>query len=111
MRNEAGFDMASAMLNVNPIIVTNPVEVIADNPGTITQIECEAEAFPPPTYNWTQQLGSTTVFVSESSDSGVFEFSPLAFGDEGIYQCFATSNGLTVNSTTTAVSGEYDYKS
>ena len=101
--------MANAILNVSPRIITNPVAEIADNPGTIAQLECEAEAFPPPTYRWTQQQTVTliTEFVSNSSTSGTFEFSPLAFGDEGTYQCIAYSNGLTANSTSTMVSGEY----
>ena len=47
--NTAGNDSATAVLYVEPIIVTQPTDILARN-GTVVSFTCAAESFPAPEY-------------------------------------------------------------
>ena len=107
--NLAGNASDSSILYVSPYIVANPNETLTAVNGTQgLELECVAEAFPSPTYTWTQLTGpSAPRTVVDDSESGVLEFSPvLFFDDHGTYVCTASSNGLVVNSSTSTVYGK-----
>ena len=107
--NLAGNASRSSTLYVSPYIVTNPEEVLTSINGTAgLELECMAEAFPSPTYTWTQLTGRfIPMTVIDDSDSGILAFSPVVyFGNYGTYVCTASSNGLMVNSSMATVYGK-----
>ena len=101
--NAAGSGSASTLLNVSPEIVIDPVDVSARN-GTVHMLACEAGAFPEPQYQWMRVGGAFGENVA-GVDSSVLVFTPVRFGDEGEYYCIATSNGFSVESNTSTLTG------
>ena len=65
---------------------------------------CEAEAFPEPQYQWVRVSGTFDENVAEV-DNNVLVFTPVRFGDAGEYYCIATSNGHSVESNTSTLTG------
>ena len=104
--NLAGNASNSSTLYVSPYIVTNPDETLTAINGTAgLELECVAEAFPSPTYTWTQLTGPLSPkTVVNNSDSGRLAFYPVVFfEDYGTYVCTASSNSLEVNSSVSTV--------
>ena len=93
--NDAGNDSASTNLYVSPYIVTPPEEQILTTNGSNVNISCDAAGFPTPTVNW---VDMTSMEVSTTS---VLEFSPVLFGDEGVYRCVASAEIEGLNFTST----------
>ena len=89
--NAAGNDSASTTLYVAPYIVTPLEEEILTANGSNVNISCDAAGFPSPTVNWVV-LTDMILF-----DTFLLQFSPVMFGDEGVYRCEATAdiNGMT----------------
>ena len=89
--NLAGNESATTTLYVEPYFVTQPVSVETSN-NTEVNITCEAEAFPDPQYEWEKSGGAEMVRVGVVSvDSpNTLGFSPVVFGDEGMYTCVAS---------------------
>ena len=83
---------------INPVITEHPLNVATTNGSTVT-LECGAESFPDPSYQWTYSNGSeiTSVMIS-GVDTNTLEFQPALFGDEGGYVCTATANNFTATS-------------
>ena len=95
--NAAGNDSATAVLYVEPIIVTQPTDILTRN-GTIENFTCVAESFPAPEYTWEKYNEETNSF-DMVSNGPVLEFTPAVFGDEGSYRCVASLPGTSVNAT------------
>jgi len=95
--NTAGNDSATAVLYVEPIIVTQPTDILTIN-GTVVNFTCAAESFPDPEYTWEKYNEETNSFDMVSSGS-VLEFTPAVFGDEGSYRCVANLPGTSGNAT------------
>ena len=95
--NAAGAESASTTLYVAPYIDT-PLdrEILAVN-GTNLNISCNAAGFPIPVVKWVDMQGI------EVSDSSQLQFSPVTFGDEGLYHCVATAE---IGETTYTVMNE-----
>ena len=93
--NLAGNDSATTTLYVAPYFVTQPMNVETSN-GEGVNITCEAEAFPNPQYLWMKNGGSEMiregVVIDDTPNS--LRFRPVAFGDEGGYNCVAS---ITIN--------------
>ena len=87
--NLAGSGNATATLYIMPRIIEGPVDILTQN-GSAVNFTCFAVGFPTPAYSWERSNGSTFVVVDMATDSSL-EFSPVIFGDEGVYQCVATS--------------------
>ena len=94
--NAAGNGSASTTLYVAPYIVTPLEEQTLTTNASNVNINCNAAGFPNPTVNWIDI--STNMQVSNQS---LLQFSPVIFGDEGIYRCLATVeiNGVTFTAT------------
>lgn len=71
--------------------------------GTSEQLQCVADAFPTPEYQW--EMIENGVVIETVSNTSVLLFNPVMFGDEGTYQCVAVSLGVQVNSTSSLVTG------
>ena len=95
--NAAGNDSATAVLYVEPIIVTQPTDILTRN-GTVVSFTCAAESFPVPEYTWEKYNEESSSFDTVSNGS-VLEFTPALFGDEGSYRCVASLPGTSRNAT------------
>ena len=95
--NAAGNDSATALLYVEPIIVTQPTDILTRN-GTVVNFTCAAESFPNPEYTWEEYNEESSSFDAVSSGS-VLQFTPAVFGDEGSYRCVASLPGTSRNAT------------
>ena len=107
--NFVGNASNSSTLYVSPYIVANPDDILTAMNGTTgLELECVAEAFPSPTYTWTQLTGPLGPIVVDDSDSGILTFSPVVFFDDyGTYVCTASSNGLMVNSSMSTIYSKF----
>ena len=97
--NAAGNDSASTTLYVAPYIVTPLEEQTLTTNGSNVNISCDAAGFPSPIVNWVDMTNK------EVSNTSLLQFSPVIFGDEGVYSCVATAivDGMvftTTNETT-----------
>ena len=97
VNNTAGTHSASATLYVIPYIVTPLDEQIPVVNGSNLNISCTATGFPSPSVIW------VNVTNMEVVDTQLLDFSPVLFGDEGLYRCVATSE---INGTNFTVSDE-----
>ena len=102
--NAAGNDSTSTMLYVAPYVVTPLEEQTLTTNGSSVNISCDADGFPRPTVSWVDMTNAEVVNMS------LLEFSPVMFGDEGLYRCVATAdiNGMNFNATDdTILTGKY----
>ena len=95
--NAADNDSATAVLHVEPIIVTQPTDILTRN-GTVVSFTCAAESFPNPVYQW-EKYNETTATFDTVMDGPVLQFTPAVFGDEGNYRCVASLQGTSRNAT------------
>ena len=95
--NAAGNDSATAVLYVEPIIVTQPTDILTRN-GTVESFTCVAASFPEPEYTWEKYIEESGSYYTVSSGS-VLEFTPTVFGDEGSYRCVASLPGTSRSAT------------
>ena len=97
--NAAGSDSASTTLYVAPYIVTPLEEQILTTDGSNVNISCDADGFPSPTVSWVDMTNAEVVNMS------LLEFSPVMFGDEGLYRCVATAEiiGMGFNATNDSI--------
>ena len=93
--NAAGSDSASTTLYVAPYIVTPLEEQTLTTNGSNVSISCDADGFPSPTVSWVDMTDAEVVSTS------LLEFSPVMFGDEGLYRCVATAEINRMNFSTT----------
>ena len=93
--NAAGSGSASITLYVAPYIVTPLEEQTLTTNGSNVNISCDADGFPSPTVSWVDMTNAEVVNTS------LLEFSPVVFGDEGLYRCVATIEISGMNFTTT----------
>ena len=83
--NTAGNESASIILHVAPYIVIPLEEQTLTTDGSYVNITCGADGFPSPTMSWVDMTNAEVVNTS------LLEFSPVMFGDEGLYRCVATA--------------------
>ena len=105
--NAAGSGSASTTLYVEPYIVTPLEEQTLTTNGSNVNINCNAAGFPSPTVTWVDMTSM------EVSDRSLLQFSPVLFGDEGLYRCEAIAeiNNLTFSaSNETTVVGRFKSK-
>ena len=95
VRNTAGNESASITLHVAPYIVTPLEEQILTTNGSYVSISCGADGFPSPTVSWVDMTNT------EVENMLLLEFSPVIFGDEGLYHCVATAEIDGMNFTAT----------
>ena len=104
--NAAGSGSASLILSISPVITLQPADVNAVS-GQVVNITCNAAAFPEPVYNWVRDGGDIPVNTTGSNSSTLI-FKPVAFGDQGVYSCNATSSGITVSSSPATLTSKYN---
>ena len=102
--NAAGSESVSTFLFVSPEIVLNPTDVNTTNDSFIV-IMCDVEAFPRPEFQWVHIGGGIGSNIM-GADTNMLVFNPVLFGDEGDYFCIATSNGISVMSDNSTITGK-----
>ena len=85
VNNAAGSDSASTTLYVAPYIITPLENRILTMNGSKVIIYCNASGFPTPSLSWVDTFGK------EVSNKSLLQFSPIIFGNEGVYHCVAKS--------------------
>ena len=103
--NAAGNDNSDITLNIAPYFIVQPNDILTNNSDSQT-LTCEAEGFPDPVYQWFRNDNEMVRSNLTAINSSMLLFDPVLFGDEGDYYCTATSNGISVNSTTATLTGE-----
>ena len=101
--NSAGEGSANATLLVNPFVITQPSDIIAEN-SSFENLRFVVEAYPSAMYLWEfldGELASSTTGLFTS----ILEFNPVTFGSEGRYRCTASANGESVTSTVITLTG------
>ena len=105
--NEAGFDNDTVTLYIFPNITRQPVNQYVQCGDTVT-LYCEADSFPPPTYQW-ERRNETGNFVAISGETNtnltIVNIKHEEFGD---YHCVATTPIIdkTVTSNTAVITGK-----
>ena len=103
--NAAGNDSSDITLNISPYFIVQPNDTLTNNGDSLT-LTCGAEGFPDPVYQWFRNDNEMVRSNLTGDNSSMLLFDPVLFGDEGDYYCTATSNGISVNSTTATLTGE-----
>ena len=106
--NEAGFDNDTVTLYILPTITRQPVNQYVQTGDTVT-LYCEADSFPPPTYQW-ERGNRNGDFLAISGEINInltiINIQHGAFGD---YRCIATTPVIheTATSNTAVITGKY----
>ena len=93
--NAAGVGSNSTTLYVAPYVVTPLQELTLTTNGDHVNINCYVAGFPSPSVKWVD-MNDTIV-----SNTSLLQFSPVKFGDEGLYCCVATAVANDMNFTAT----------
>ena len=104
--NEAGSDNASVIVFIRPVVLP---EMILASRGDEVILSCQVQSSPSSTIRWEKENLLGTFEVVNGSESALFfngsdntlAFRPFEFGDEGVYRCVASVDGLTDKSSTT----------
>lgn len=97
-----GASSVTVSISISPYFTVRPKDVAGDNATTVA-MNCEAEAYPEPVYQWTRENGEAV----RGYVSGVLEFSPVQFEDQGTYICSVTAGDITIESNAT-LTGSYN---
>ena len=103
--NAAGSDSSDITLNISPYFIVQQNDILTNN-GDSQTLTCGAEGFPDPVYQWFRNDNQMVRSNLTGVNSSMLSFNPVLFGDEGSYYCTATSNSISVNSTTATLTGE-----
>ena len=115
--NEQGSVNASVVVYVTPYFTTEPSDIFTTN-GSVENVTCMAEAFPPPDIWWVASNNSCTQIFASGSGSdetimyehqNVMVFDPVLFGDEDYVYCCYAYNGYGEIYTSVNVTGRLSY--
>ena len=103
-QNIAGNGSNATYVYISPRFLRHPVKTTLTVHGVSRRLFCTAQSFPFPRYMWHkhEENGKTLDGVRKNS----ILFSPVVFGDAGVYQCTATSNSITIYSNNATLYGE-----
>ena len=99
--NATGYVYSTVIVYVTPYFIYQPLNDVYTSDGMIENVTCFAEAFPLPNVYWITSFesdrndfgfGSDSESGSGVLDQNILTFSPVMFGDEGVYVCIATND-------------------
>ena len=88
--NAAGSDSDSTFLFIAPYFILQPVDQETANGSSVT-LQCVAEAFPRPSYQWARADGELIGDIIVTNTNTLL-IDPIFFGEQGDYYCNATSH-------------------
>ena len=106
--NEAGFDNDTVTLYIFPYVTRQPENQYVQ-PGDTVTLYCEADSFPPPTYQWERRNKNEDKFEEISGETNtnltITDIEYEVFGD---YRCVATTAIIdeTATSNTAVITGK-----
>ena len=86
---------STVIVYVTPYFIHQPLNDVYTSDGMIENVTCIAEAFPSPDVYWITSFESDRNDSESGSgvlDQNILTFSPVVFGDEGVYVCIATND-------------------
>ena len=105
--NEAGLDNDTVTLYLFPDITRQPVNQYVQ-PGDIATLYCEADSFPPSTYQW-ERRNETGHFVAISGETNTnLTITDIEYEQFGDYRCVTTTAIIyeTATSNTAVITGK-----
>ena len=106
--NEAGFGNDTVTLYIFPNITRQPVNQYVQSGDTVT-LYCEADSFPPPTYQWERrnETGNFMAILGETNTN--LTIVNIQYEEFGDYRCVATTPIIdeTATSNTAVITGKY----
>ena len=102
--NAAGNDSDGTFIFIAPYFVIEPIGEKTANGSSVT-LQCVAEAFPSPSYQWARTNGGAIREGIETMENSLL-FNPVLFGDEGDYHCNATSRNAVSRSQDSTLAGK-----
>ena len=104
--NLAGEGYGKLRLPIAPVIALQPQQRLSNVTETVAFC-CNATGYPTPAYAWNKVNGSLPLSSSVNYiDSSCLVIHEVDYGDAGEYFCTATSNNITVASTTALLTGK-----
>ena len=106
--NEAGFDNDTVTLYISPNITRQPVNQYVQ-PGDTVSLYCEADSFPPPTYQWERRNETGNFVVISGETNSNLTITDIEYEQFGDYRCVATTAIIdeTATSNTAVITGKY----
>ena len=90
--NEAGIGISTSMLNFPPQIFEQPMDAVVKILNESVFLNCRAEAFPPPQYQWQKRDSETLNFVDlMGENSEIFAEEYTEYSHAGAYRCIVSN--------------------
>ena len=99
--NEAGFETNSTLLYIRPIFILEPVNVLVTVGQNVT-LNCEAESFPSPLYQWQQHVNGEFNQLNDSTNAAI-QLTNIQYNEFGTYRCIVTASGTDITISTSIV--------
>ncbi len=100
--NTISQDANGTTVFVKPRFILQPASIFVDV-NTTQQLDCLAESYPFPEYQWSKENSS---LLNKTMPSLVFD--PIQYEDSGYYTCHVDSYDNTIDSDAAVVYGEYN---
>ena len=105
--NDAGFEALSTNVFVRPYFVEQPAANVYTETGQNVTLDCNAESFPPPTFQW-EKKDDNGNFVALSGETGRYlVYISVTAGAFGEYRCVVRTQELdsTITSDVSVIHG------
>ena len=105
--NEAGTDSDSIIVFLAPAVAP---DMILTMDRSVVILSCSVQSFPNTTIEWEKENDMGTFVNVSGQIERNFTFSPIAYGDEGVYRCVVTSVNFNIQifSNPSLVTGEHN---
>ena len=98
--NEAGNDNGTISLLIIPEILTDPMPQFV-NVGQYLMLNCEADSFPAPNYQWEMMNRTSGDFEPLTGQTSYQLTLHIEYDLYGMYRCVAIADGIEQNATST----------
>ena len=99
--DEAGYDTDNVSLLVKPQIITNPVAQYVNVDQLYVSLNCRADSYPAPNYQWEMMNRTSGDFEPLTGQTSYQLTLHIEYDLYGMYRCVATADGIEQNATST----------